>query len=56
MSQVGLKKTKVKLDLLTDDGGLCYSFNKYAKSKNKYMKDNDKTEEPSYFKYFHVNT
>ena len=51
MWQVSFKKTKVKLELLTDRGGLCYSINRYAKSKNKYMKDNDKNEEPSYFKY-----
>ena len=46
--QVALKKTKVKLDLLTDidmllmiakgiRGGICHSFYRYV--NNKYMKD-----------------
>ena len=47
--QAALKKTKVKLDLLTDidmllmvekgiRGGICHSIYKYAKADNKYMK------------------
>ena len=49
--QAALKKTKVKLDLLTDidmllmkgiRGGICYSIYRYAKANNKYMKDYDK--------------
>ena len=46
--QVFLKKTKVKLDLLTDmdmlfmlekdiRGGICHSIYRYTKAKNKYM-------------------
>ena len=48
-----LKKTKVKLDLLTDfnmllmvekdiSGGICHAIHRYAKPSNKYMKDYDK--------------
>ena len=54
--QVALKKTKVKLDLLTDIDmlliaekgvrwGICHSIYWYAKAKNKYMKDYDKNKE-----------
>ena len=52
-SQAALKKTKIKLDLLTDinmllmvekglRGGICHSFYWYGKANNKYMKDYDK--------------
>ena len=51
--QAALKKTKVKLDLLTDidmllmvekgiRGGICHSIYRYAKANNKYMKNYDK--------------
>ena len=61
-----LKKTKVKLDLLSDTdvllmvekvirGGICYANYRYAKGNNKYMKDYDKTKESSYLKYLDVN-
>ena len=57
--QEALKKTKVKLDLLTDidmllmveegiRGGICHSIYQYAKANNKYMKDYDKNKESSY--------
>ena len=47
--QAALKKTKVKLHLLTDidrlsmvekgiRGGICHSLYRYAKANNKYMK------------------
>ena len=50
-----LKKTKVKLDLLTDidmllmlekgiRGGICHSIFRYSKDNNKYMKDYDMKE------------
>ena len=51
--QACLKKTNVKLELLTDydmllmveegiRGGICYSIRRYANANNKYMKDYDK--------------
>ena len=51
--QAALKKTKVKLDPLTDidmllkvekdiRGEICHSIHRYAKANNKYMKDCDK--------------
>ena len=51
--QAALKKTKVKVALLTDidmalmvekgiRGGTCHSICRYAKANNKYMKDYDK--------------
>ena len=53
--QRALKKTKVKLDLLTDidmllmvekgiRGGICHSIYRYANANSKYMKDYDKNE------------
>ena len=64
--QAALKKTKVKLQLLTDvymllmvekgiRGGICNSTNKQTKANNKYMKDYDKNKESSYLKYWDVN-
>ena len=64
--QVAFKKTKVKLDLLTDidmllmvekgiRGGICHSIYRYAKANNKYMKDYDKNKESSYLQYWDVN-
>ena len=57
--QVALKRTKEKLDLLTDidmlimvekriRGGMCYSIPRNAKVNNKYTKDYDKNKESSY--------
>ena len=51
--QTVLKKTKVKLDLLTDidmllmveggiKGGIYHAFHRYTKANNKYMKEEDK--------------
>ena len=56
--QAALKKTKVKLDFLTDidmllmveksiRGGICHSIYQYTKV-NKYMKDYDKNKELLY--------
>ena len=60
-----LKKTRVKLDLLTDilllmvgkgiRGGICHSIYQYAKANNKYMKDYDKNKESSYIQYWDVS-
>ena len=55
-SQAASKKTKVKLDLLTDinkllmaekviKGRIRHSIYRYAKANNKYMKDYDKNKE-----------
>ena len=60
------KKTKVKLDLLTDidmllmiekriRGGICHSMYRYAKANNKYMKYYYKNKESSYIQYWDVN-
>ena len=57
--QACLKKTRVKLDLLTDIdmllivekgiiGGICHSIHRYSKANNKYMKNYDKDMESSY--------
>ena len=64
--QAALKKTKVKLELLTDidmllmvekgiRGGICHAIHQYAKANNKYMKDYDKNKESSYLKYWRKN-
>ena len=61
-----VRKTKVKLDLLTDidmllmvekgaRGVIYHSINRYAKANGKYMKDNDKNKESSYIQYWDVN-
>ena len=62
----GFKKSKAKLDLLTDiamslivekgiRGGICHSIYRYAKANNKYMKDYDENKESSYLQYWDVN-
>ena len=64
--QGALKKTKVKLYLLTDigmllmiergiRGGICYSVYRYAKANNKYIKDYDANKESSYIQHWDVN-
>ena len=61
-----LKKTEVKLELLTDShmllmieegirGGMCQSTHRYAKANNKYMKNYDKEIESSYLTYLDTN-
>ena len=63
--QVALKKTEVKLELLTDidmllvvekgiRGGICHSIYRYAKANKKCMKY-DKNKELSNLKYWDVN-
>ena len=60
--QAALKKTKVKLDYLTDidmllmvekgiRGGICNAIYHHAKANNKYMNDYDKNKESSYLNY-----
>ena len=64
--QPALKKTGVKLELLTDidmlvmvekgiRGVICHVVYRYRKAKNKYMRDYDKSKESSYLKYWDVN-
>ena len=64
--QACLKKTDVKLELLTDyqmllmieegiRGGMCQSTHRYAKANNKYMKNYDKIIESSYQTYLDAN-
>ena len=64
--QACLKKTRVKLELLTDidmllivekgiRGEICHSMHKYAKANNKYMKNYDKDMESSDLEYLDAN-
>ena len=64
--QAALKKTKVKLDLLTDinmllmvekgiSGGICHSIYRYGKTNNKYTNDYDKNKRSSYLQYWDAN-
>ena len=64
--QVYLKRTEVKLELLTDydmilmiekgtRGGICQATRRYAKANNKYMKNYDKNNKSSYVEYFEAN-
>ena len=64
--QACLKKTNVKLELLTDydmllmveegiRGGICNSIHIYAKANNKYMKNYDENEKSSYIQYLDAN-
>ena len=67
ISMVGaLKKTKVKLDLLTNidvllmaekdlRGGIYHSIYQYTKFNNKYMKICNKNKESSYIQFWDVN-
>ena len=48
--QVCLKKTNVKLELLTDYD-ICHSIYRYAKANNKYMENYDEHKESSYIQY-----
>ena len=61
-----LKKTEVKLELLTDTdmllmvkkgirGGMCYAIHRYAEASNKYMKNYNKNKQSSYIQYIDAN-
>ena len=60
--QASLKKTRVKLEILTDydmlllvedgnRGGMCQAIHRYAKANNKYMNNCDKSIISSYLMY-----
>ena len=64
--QACLKKTNIKLELLTDydmllmveegiRGGICHSIHRYAKANNKYMKSYNNNEESSYIQFLDAN-
>ena len=64
--QACLKKTNIKLELLTDydmllmveegiRGRICHSIHRHAKANNKYMENYDKNEESSYIQYLDAN-
>ena len=64
--QAALKKTEVKLELLTDIDmllmvkkeiikGICHAIQQYTKANNKYLKYYNKNRESSYLKYLYVN-
>ena len=64
--QARLKKTNIKLELLTDydmllmveeaiRGGICHAIHRYAKTNNKYMKDYDENKASSYIQYLGAN-
>ena len=64
--QATLKKTEVKLELLTDIDmllmvkksirrGICHTIHQYKKANNKYMKKNDKNKESPYLEYWDAN-
>ena len=63
--QACLKKTDVKLELLTDTvmlmiekgnkGVICQAVYRYAKASNKYINDYDKNIESSYLEYLDAN-
>ena len=64
--QACLKKTEVKLELLTDyymlqmvgkgiRGGIYQAVRRYAKANNKYMKNYKKNNESSYIEYLDAN-
>ena len=64
--QACLKKTEVKLQLLTDNdmllmaekgirGGICHAIHKYAEANNKYIKNFDKNKESSFIEYLDAN-
>ena len=64
--QACLKKTNIKLELLTDydmllmveegiRGGICHSIHRYAKANNKYMNNYNESKESSYIQYLDAN-
>ena len=65
--QACLKKTEIKLELLTDvdmllmvergiRGGICHTIYRYAKANNKYMKSYNKDKEESFLQYLDASS
>ena len=65
--QACLKKTNVKLELLTDydmllmveeeiRGGVCNTIHRHAKANNKYMRNYNENKESSYIQYLDANS
>ena len=65
--QACLKKTEIKLELLTDAdmllmveqvirGGICHVIYRYAKPNNKYMKNYNKDKEEEFLQYLADNS
>ena len=65
--QACLKKTEIKLELLTDinmllmvekgiRGGICHAIHRYAKTNNKYIKNYDRNIISSYLLYLDANS
>ena len=65
--QADLKKTEVKLELLTETdmllmiekdirGGIYHAIYRYAKANNKHVKDYNENKSSSYLKYWDVNS
>ena len=65
--QAAVKRTKIKLDLLTDINmllmvekgircGICHVIYRYVKANNKCMKDYEKNKGLSHLKYWNVNS
>ena len=65
--QACLKKTEIKLELLTDidmllmvekgiKGGICHAIHRYAKTNNKYIKNYDRNIISSYLLYLDANS
>ena len=64
--QACLKKTNIKLELLTDydmllmveegiRGEICHSIHRHAKANNKYMENYDESKESLYIQYLEAN-
>ena len=64
--QACIKKTEVKLELLTDvdmllmaekgiRGGICHAIYRYAKANNKYIQNYNKDKEESFLQYIDAN-
>ena len=44
------------MKLCSNRGEICYTIHRYANTNNKEMKDFDKNKQPSYLKYWNLNS